>query len=196
MNGNPSTIWLVIGYLTGVALDSETINVSGVGYLVHTPQPLVSGAVYELHVSTVVRDDAIALYGFKTRQERKLFNALTRVSGVGAGSALALLGELGPERVADAVAAGDVDLLSCVKGIGPKTAKAIATFAVVPDEYASRESADAPHRDDRDLIAALIDLGIEREAAQRAVSQARLGRPEAEESSILSEALNIAKARA
>lgn len=106
------------------------VEVSGVGYEVMMPESAfsvlpVAGEEILVHVALVVRDDSHTLYGFLTAEERFVFKALTRISGVGSKSALALLSEFDTSSFASAVEAGDVQALSRASGIGRKTAERI-----------------------------------------------------------------------
>jgi holliday junction DNA helicase RuvA len=126
----------VIGSLRGVVLDRTArpdhsgevlLEAGGVGYRVIVPGGSLSrvgdlGASTFLHVHTHVRDDAIVLYGFPSRDERACFEALIAAHGVGPAVALALLSVHSPVALRRAVAANDLDALTLVPGIGKKTA--------------------------------------------------------------------------
>ena len=122
----------MIGSLRGVVLDrlpkgELLVEVGGVGYRVSVPAGTlaslgVRGSAVFLHVHTHVREDAIVLFGFSTREERECFEALIGAHGVGPAVALAILSTHAPEDLARAVAADDVDALVMVPGIGRKTA--------------------------------------------------------------------------
>jgi Holliday junction DNA helicase RuvA len=126
----------VIGSLRGVLLEraarSSTsaevlLEVGGVGYrLSVTSRALKAlgppGSTAFFHVHTHVREDAIVLYGFLTRDEMATFEALMSARGVGPGVALALLSVHTPADLQRAVLAGDADALALVPGIGKKTA--------------------------------------------------------------------------
>src|SRR5262249_56753435 len=103
----------------------------GVGYLVaasaRTLRDLVPGAVVTVLVETIVREDAIALYGFLDPAERDWFRILTTVQGVGAKVALSILSTLSPDEIARAIAAQDRASLSRATGVGPKLAARLAT---------------------------------------------------------------------
>jgi Holliday junction DNA helicase RuvA len=75
-----------------------------------------------LHVHTHVREEALVLYGFATREERVCFEALIAAHGVGPALALAVLSALSPEGLRHALATGDADALTAVPGVGRKTA--------------------------------------------------------------------------
>ena len=115
-------------------IDAQTpgfvvIDVSGVGYGVHvTPAHALSlgvGDAAHLVITTIVREDAITLYGFESRESGQIFDTLLSVTGVGPRSALAVLSQLTPAQVFDAVANDDDKAFTRVSGIGPKTAKLI-----------------------------------------------------------------------
>jgi Holliday junction DNA helicase RuvA len=126
----------VIGSLRGTILDRRArpaggldvlVEVGGVGYRLAVPASAESrvgpaGSPVFLHVHTHVREDAIVLYGFPTRDERICFEALIGAHGVGPAVALALLSVHSPVALHRAVQADDTGALSLVPGIGPKTA--------------------------------------------------------------------------
>jgi Holliday junction DNA helicase RuvA len=126
----------MIGSLRGVVLDRVArsdhagellVEVAGVGYRVVVPGSALArmgelGAPVFVHVHTHVREDAIVLYGFATRDDRACFEALIGAHGVGPAVALALLSVHSPAALRRAVATDDVDALCLVPGIGKKTA--------------------------------------------------------------------------
>jgi Holliday junction DNA helicase RuvA len=150
--------------------DHVVVLAGGVGYrlavssetLRHVP---AVGKTVTLHSHLVVRDDALALYGFATEQERDLFLALIGVQSVGPKVALAVLSGGTPRELLAAVAGGDVARLQSVPGIGKRTAERIvvelrekvgATFAGAGDEIVITR-ADDPRRLARD---GLVELGF------------------------------------
>ncbi len=111
--------------------DSATIDVNGVGYLVRASARTLAaiggeGEACAVHVETVVREDAIELFGFATREERDCFRLLTSVQGVGPKAGLALLSALAPGEIAAAILAEDKSTLTRADGVGPKLAQRIA----------------------------------------------------------------------
>jgi Holliday junction DNA helicase RuvA len=126
----------LIGSLRGTVLDRRPraaggvevlIEVGGVGYRVVVPAGAEArmgavGSPVFLHVHTHVREDAIVLFGFPTRDERACFEALIGAHGVGPAVALALLSVHSPLALHRAVQADDTTALTLVPGIGPKTA--------------------------------------------------------------------------
>ncbi len=116
-----------------------------------------------LHSHLVVRDDALALFGFATEEERDLFLALIGVQSVGPKVALAVLGGGTPRELVKALAAGDVARLQSVPGIGKRTAERIIVElrekvggAALPDEIVISRG-DDPRRLARD---GLVELGL------------------------------------
>ncbi len=100
----------------------------GVGYEVHVPVgPALrlppQGEPVTLWIHTLVREDALVLYGFADRAERELFRVLITLSHVGPKLAVALLGHLGRQGLAEAVAREDRKALQGVPGVGRKTAE-------------------------------------------------------------------------
>ncbi|HZQ29351.1 MAG TPA: Holliday junction branch migration protein RuvA [Acidimicrobiales bacterium] len=122
----------MIGSLRGVLLDRSPagevlVEVGGVGYRVTVPATTLAalgdlGAPVFLHVHTHVREDAIVLYGFATRDERVCFEAVLGAHGVGPALGLAILSAHSPASLARALATDDVDALTLVPGVGKKTA--------------------------------------------------------------------------
>ncbi|MGO2847352.1 MAG: Holliday junction branch migration protein RuvA, partial [Microbacterium gubbeenense] len=120
----------VRGTVVHTAADSVVIDVSGVGYSVAVPPDVArtAGHGHELflHTHLVVREDALSLFGFATRDELEVFGVLLGVNGVGPKSALGILSVLTIDQIASAVEAEDDKPFRKVSGIGPKTAKLIA----------------------------------------------------------------------
>src|SRR5437773_1390086 len=103
------------------------LEVGGVGYRVTVPTGSLAavgelGATAFVHVHTHVREDAIVLYGFPSREERVCFEALIGAHGVGPAVALAILSVHSPAVLRRVLATDDVDALTLVPGIGKKTA--------------------------------------------------------------------------
>lgn len=171
----------MIAMLKGVLADragSEIVlDVGGVGYELSVPMSTLEGLPAEggearLFVQTVVREDAIQLFGFSTRQEKMAFQALVKVSGIGAKTALAVLSGMPVPALARAVASGESDLLTKIPGIGKKTAARLVLelkgklgdeLEAVSESAAPRPAAGSALAD---VLAGLMALGYtEREAA-------------------------------
>ena len=112
------------------SLDEVVISCGGVGFLVAVPQT-AQGAIAPIGEETTlytclnVKEDALDLYGFATKEEQRAFKIITTVSGVGPKVGLAILSVLSPERIAMAVSSGDHKAFTAASGVGPKLAQRI-----------------------------------------------------------------------
>lgn len=179
------------GIVDDVDADSAVVDVGGVGYLVwasaRTLRDLAVGQPVTVLVETIVREDAIALYGFLDAAERDWFRILTTVQGVGARVALSILSTLSSDEIARAIASQDRATLSRPAGVGPKLAARLATelkdkaaaFGVAPAAKGSDEPMAAPATGsvNEDAVSALVNLGYKRVEAFGAVARVaqRLG---------------------
>jgi Holliday junction DNA helicase RuvA len=177
----------MIGWLRGRLVEKHPdrliLDVGGVGYEVHVPLSTFytlpdPGADVQLRIRTHVREDQITLFGFAAALEQQLFDRLIGVSGIGPRLALAVLSGIEPDDLVRAVRTGDIARLTGIPGIGKKTAERIALelkdklpAGAVP---AAAGAASAPAEADQrsDLISALVNLGYQRQAAERAVDAA------------------------
>lgn len=105
------------------------IDCNGVGYLVNTSLTTQSrlkvGERSKLYISESVREDAFELYGFATKSEKRSFDLLIGVSGVGPKAALSILSAYTPEALAMAILSGDEKALTVAPGIGKKIAQRV-----------------------------------------------------------------------
>ena len=177
------------GVVDTVDADSAIVDVGGVGYLVsassRTLRELAAGDEVTVLVETIVREDAIALYGFLETAERDWFRILTTVQGVGARVALSILSTLSPDEIARAIAAQDRATLSRPAGVGPKLAARLATelkdkaaaFGVAPLGKGVEAPAMPAGSINEDAVSALVNLGYKRVEAFGAVARVtqRLG---------------------
>jgi holliday junction DNA helicase RuvA len=174
------------GVVDSVDADSAVVDVGGVGYLVaasaRTLRELAAGDVVTVLVETIVREDAIALYGFLEAAERDWFRILTTVQGVGAKVALSILSTLSPDEIARAIAAQDRATLSRPAGVGPKLAARLATelkdkaaaLHPVPVVKIVETGAMAAGSVNEDAVSALVNLGYRRVEAFGAVARVSL----------------------
>jgi Holliday junction DNA helicase RuvA len=173
----------VISSLRGRVLTSAgssvVIEVGGVGFHVNATPALAlasrEGDEITVHTSLIVREDALTLFGFATRDELDVFELLIGVTGVGPKSALGVLSALSPEQVAAAVQADDDTAFRKVSGIGPKTAKLI-TVSLAGKLVAPRSTPSAPVPVARggaaeNVLAALTGLGWSERVAAEAVEE-------------------------
>ena len=181
----------MIAHLRGRLLEKHPnrliVEVGGVGYDVQVPlstfyELAEPGEDVALRVHTHVREDVIALYGFGSTLERDLFDRLLSVNGVGPKLALAVLSGIEPGDLVKAIRTADVARLSSIPGIGKKTAERISLElkdklpALVP-ETSPATSAGSPAEDAQrtDVLSALVNLGYQRQAAEKAIDSALKG---------------------
>jgi Holliday junction DNA helicase RuvA len=155
----------MIGFLRGKVLISSLskvlIDVSGVGYSVHTMpktvEKLRTGMEASLYIYTAVRENDISLYGFEKEDELRMFENLLNVSGIGPKSALTVLGVAGVGAIEEAVISGNTAVLTKIAGIGKKTADKIVLE--LSGKIATSDSLSAVAQADLDLFEALRSLG-------------------------------------
>ena len=158
--------------------ESVIIDVNGVGYLVFCSTKTLEAVsqnkeIISLLVETHVREDHIHLYGFFEEPEQNCFKILTTVQGVGAKVALGILSAWSPDKLANAISAGDKNLITKAPGVGPKLAARIITE--LKDKMGSvYESQIVTNHDQKsvnkkvdegvisDVISALENLGYQR----------------------------------
>ena len=167
------------GSIVQIGAASAVLDVQGVGYRVlitaaHALQ-LRTGEHTTIVTELVVRDDALLLYGFRDVSEREVFGLLTSVSGVGPKSAMAVLGQLTPAELAEAVANDNERAFKTVPGVGPKTAKLIllqlkGKLAVAQPAVTEAVASGATSVVADDVIEALVTLGTQQKQAAAAVA--------------------------
>lgn len=177
----------MIGRLQGILIHKQppwlVLDVHGVGYELEAPMstfyelPELGRAVF-LYTHYAQREDAVALYGFLTEGERRLFREVQKVSGVGAKIALALLSGVSVAAFAQLVQAGDVGALTRIPGIGKKTAERMLVElrdrATTEFPAAAPATAAAAARDPlAEAAIALQQLGYKPAEAQRMAKAAR-----------------------
>lgn len=172
----------MIAHLRGKLIHKEPgraiVEATGVGYDVVISIPTFTalpgvGAETSLHIHTQVSEDQIALFGFLDREEKRLFERLITVSGVGPKLAIKILSGLSPERTVQAIRAQDHAHLTRIPGVGRKLAERLVVelkdkledFAVAPAPGAVA----GPAVDD--VLSALVNLGYQRPAAEKAIEQ-------------------------
>lgn len=179
----------MIAALKGLVLEKNlndvVIDVNGVGYRVHASLLTLSrmpelGQPITVRVQTVVREDALDLYGFLDRNEEALYLMLNSVSQIGPKAAINVLSGLEVEDLRTAILKGDVARLTKIKGVGKKTAERIVlelkekvklldTGAAVSSTSARPSRAGSPMSD---LVSALVNLGYKEAQAQQAAQLA------------------------
>jgi Holliday junction DNA helicase RuvA len=183
----------VIGSLRGrlarKSIDEVTLEVGGIGWRVLIPLSTyealpAEGEEAALVTHLHVREDELTLYGFAAARERRLFETLIGVSGVGPRLALHVLSRLTPERFVTAIRRQDLATLTGISGVGKKTAeRLVLELKDKVAEFAEVEAEDGEPvlltTNGEDAVKALIALGIGRSAAERAVQLSLAEAPEA-----------------
>ena len=178
----------MIGSLKGLVqeknLTEVILDVGGVGYrvglsllsLARLPEP---GQPVTLRIRTVVREDALDLYGFSSRPEEELFLLLTSVSHVGPKLAINVLSGLEVEELTAAIAKGDVARLTKIHGVGKKTAERLVLelkekvkLLVLDGVPSATRKPVKPASATSDLISALVNLGYKEAQAEQAAQLA------------------------
>lgn len=196
----------MIGSLRGTLVDKESLRVTveagGVGYEIQIPMSTyegigkIGGEVF-LWIHTHVREDSLCLFGFHSKAERRLFERLISVSGIGAKIALALLSGLGVGDLLRAVRDREPGVLQHVPGVGRKTAERLVVELQDRVESLLQEISAGPAGAGRrpgearreDVISALMNLGYRRREASEAVERGARGTEPKSLESLLKEAL-------
>jgi Holliday junction DNA helicase RuvA len=162
------------GEVTQIEDNALIVEVGGIGLRVFVPAPLRDklrpGEIVLLHTHLVVREDALTLYGFETVDDRRLFNLLLGVDGVGPKVALSVLSTLNIDTVQRAVFNEQDEILSRVPGVGKKTSQKIILYLHDRLKPVSGLQAVASMSDaDSEVLAALTALGYSVVEAQSAL---------------------------
>lgn len=180
----------MIGILTGLLARKTpqqiVVDVRGVGYRVHVSLATFyalpdEGVSITLEIHTVVREDAIHLYGFAHSDEKTLFEQLITVSKIGPKLAQNILSGMASADLRRAIASGNTEHLATIPGIGLKTAERMVVELrdkVAVEEAGSREqdAGPGPGQNEKRLVtdaaAALINLGYRKKDAEKVVAKA------------------------
>jgi Holliday junction DNA helicase RuvA len=163
------------GAVESIGKDNLIVNLGSLSLRVFVPTSVRDSAsighMIDLATHLQVREDAWILYGFAAQEELELFELLLGVSGVGARTALAVLGVAAPEQVRSAIAHEQAEVLTRVPGIGKKTAEAII-FHLRDKVGVTTRTAEIAYLSDIDteVIAALTGLGYSVVEAQTAIA--------------------------
>ena len=181
----------MIAYLSGKLLEKQAntliVDIGGVGYEVSIPLSTFYeigdiGSDVQLRIYTHVREDAIQLFGFKTNRERELYLRLISVQGIGAKSGIAMLSGMSADELILALRTEDLAKLSTIPGVGRKTAERMVielrdkvgqTSVEGTSALDAATTGSAPFDDVfEDALSALVNLGYQRNAAEKALQTA------------------------
>ncbi|HYX68039.1 MAG TPA: Holliday junction branch migration protein RuvA [Terriglobales bacterium] len=154
------------------------VEAGGVGYDVNITIPTFSalpaaGSEVTLHIHTHVREDQLALYGFLRAEEKRLFERLIGVSGIGPKLAVTILSGMAADAMVAALRDNDIARLTRIPGIGKKTAeRMVLELRDKLEGLAAAPAAPQASPLEEDVISALVNLGYQRAAAERALERA------------------------
>ena len=166
-------IYSVTGELMAKGDQYVVVGVNGVSFKIYTSRRIAGSlkatAPITLFAHLHVREDALELYGFPTKEERDFFEMLISISGVGPKSALSILDVAGLKELSAAIKEGRPDLLTKASGIGRKTAERIIIELRGKVSSSASGTVVAKMESDADLVETLMGLGYRREEAKAAL---------------------------
>ena len=176
----------MIAQLNGKLIEKNptelVIDCAGVGYDVkislNTYTTIGTSEAIRVFTKLIVREDAQILYGFATKEEREMFNYLISVSGIGPNIAMVMLSSMVPEEIAYAIQTEDVVTIQGIKGIGAKTAQRVILDlkGKVIKIAGGIENSGALNNTNRfDALTALVSLGFDKKAAEKAIDKVDSG---------------------
>jgi len=179
----------MIGFLSGKILEKDAntviVDVGGVGYEVTIPLSTFYelgdvGSEISLRIFTHVREDALQLFGFKTMRERDLYLKLISVQGIGAKSGITMLSGMSADEIVTAIRTNNLVRLTSIPGVGKKTAERLVvelrdkvndlSVSTSSATTGGEISAEADSIFD-DALSALVNLGYQRNAAEKALQE-------------------------
>ncbi len=187
----------MIGFLSGKILEKEAntllIDVAGVGYEVTIPLSTFYelgeiGSDVSLRIFTHVREDALQLFGFKTIRERDLYLKLISVQGIGAKSGITMLSGMSADEIVSAIRTNNLVRLTSIPGVGKKTAERMVvelrdkitelSLGAAAGGTSIAGDGDNPDSVFDDALSALVNLGYQRNAAEKALQESAKGGPD------------------
>jgi Holliday junction DNA helicase RuvA len=181
----------MIGFLSGKILEKDAntviVDVGGVGYEVTIPLSTFYelgdvGSDVSLRIFTHVREDALQLFGFKTTRERDLYLKLISVQGIGAKSGITMLSGMSADEIVTAIRTNNLVRLTSIPGVGKKTAERMVielrdkigdlSASATAGASAAAGADGQPESVFDDALSALVNLGYQRNAAEKALQDA------------------------
>lgn len=177
------------GELITIEEDKVIVDVGGVGFGIFMPGTAMNllppvGEEVRLHTYMNVREDAIQLFGFLTRDDLKVFKLLIGVSGIGPKGGLSILSQLSPDDLRFAVMAGDAKTIAMAPGIGKKTAEKLIielkdklSIEDVLNKSSDTETKEVLHTTNEiqaEAVQALVALGYASAESMKAVKKVPL----------------------
>lgn len=172
----------MIAHLRGTLIakhpNQAIVECGGVGYDVVITVPTFSdlpetGSEVALYIHTHVREDQLSLFGFRRAEEKRLFEKLLIVSGIGPKLAVTILSGMPATDMVGAIRSGDLARLTKIPGIGRKTAeRMVLELKDKLEEFTAAPPPPEASPLEEDVISALVNLGYQRPAAERALAVA------------------------
>lgn len=188
----------MIAHLSGLLLskqpNSVIVDINGVGYEVTIPLSTFydlseEGSAVALRIHMHVREDALQLFGFRTEREKKLFLLLTSVSGIGPKLAITILSGMSADELIPAIRNNELARLVNIPGVGKKTAERLVlelkdklsalSSPELEEQYRLAGGATSKNSITDDIVSALVNLGFQRAAAEKAVNATMQENPDA-----------------
>jgi holliday junction DNA helicase RuvA len=200
----------MIALLRGTLIEKHPnqaiVEAGGVGYDVLIPVSTFSalpeiGAEVRLRIHTHVREDALALFGFLTPEEKSIFEKLISVSGIGPSLAIKVLSGMATSALVPAIRSGHVDQLVRIPGVGKKTAERIVLELKDKLEGIGLTGVSGPTElpaaalsvVEQDVLSALLNLGCNRPSAEAAVRKAKANGATAEFEPLFRKSLELVR---
>ena len=172
------------------------IDCGGVGYKLNislnTYSKLGEGESCKLFTEFIVREDAQLLYGFKDVSERRLFQLLISVSGIGPATALLVISSADAEEIQQAILSGNAGWFKGVKGIGPKSAQRIIIDLkdkISKENISSDNSIGLDNTLKEESLSALVNLGFNKNLAEKMIQKIMMANPNAAVEDVIKQAL-------
>ncbi|MBK1440880.1 Holliday junction branch migration protein RuvA [Parapedobacter sp. ISTM3] len=172
------------------------LDVGGIGYHVHislhTYAQIKDSEQCKLYISFQVREDAHTLFGFAEEGERRLFEHLISVSGIGPNTGRMILSSITPEEIQAAIIQGNVPLIQRIKGIGPKTAQRMVLELQDKLKKQGPDALIATYKQQsipEEALSALVMLGFVRAQAEKVLANILRGAPGLTVEALIKEAL-------
>jgi holliday junction DNA helicase RuvA len=188
----------LIAHLSGLLLskhpNSVIVDVNGIGYEVTIPLSTFydlseEGSAVALRIHTHVREDALQLFGFRTEREKKLFLLLTGVSGIGPKLGITILSGMSADELIPAIRNNELARLVNIPGVGKKTAERLVlelkdklsalSSPELEEQFRLAGGTASKNSIVDDIVSALVNLGFQRAAAEKAVNATMQENPDA-----------------
>jgi holliday junction DNA helicase RuvA len=188
----------LIAHLSGLLLskhpNSVIVDVNGIGYEVTIPLSTFydlseEGSAVALRIHTHVREDALQLFGFRTEREKKLFLLLTGVSGIGPKLGITILSGMSADELIPAIRNNELARLVNIPGVGKKTAERLVlelkdklsalSSPELEEQFRLAGGTASKNSIVDDIVSALVNLGFQRAAAEKAVNATIQENPDA-----------------